>query len=310
MDIRLATFNLENLGIRDGEDSPEARTRLSGHLSALRRVLRDLDADAVAFQECLQPELLDPLLDGLGYPHRVVSSPGGSPLRVGVCSRQPLGPAQEVARATDTSVADPTSGFCLQISGAFSRPVLKVPWQLPGLEIVLFVVHGKSKIPTPTPARPDPGAGPWPSLGEVSLGRLLTEVKRLAQAVELRRAVDAVLAADPETAVAVLGDFNDVLESEAVRCVLGDAGAVYSPHLESGGLYPCELELPAARRFTQVYRGRREMIDHLLVSRRLRQMLAGVEIHNAGLRDSGATAPGEGQFVGSDHAPLLAVFRT
>ncbi len=309
MDIRLATFNLENLGIRDGEDSPAARARLAEHLAALRRVLRALDADAVAFQECLQPELLDPLLDGLGYPHRIVSTTGSSPLRVGVCSRQPLGPAQEMALAADTSVVDPKSGLCLQISGPFSRPVLRVPWQLTGLEVTLFVVHGKSKIPSPTPARPNRSAGPWPSLGEVSLGRLITEVKRLAQAVELRREVDAVLGADPEAAVAVLGDFNDVLESEAVRCVMGDAGSVYSPHLEVTELYPCELELPTARRFTLIYRGRTEMIDHLLVSHRLRQLLAGVEVHNAGLRDSGATAPGEGQFVGSDHAPLLAVFR-
>jgi hypothetical protein len=39
-------------------------------------------------------------------------------------------------------------------------------------------------------------------------------------------------------------------------------------------------------------------------------MLVEALILNEGLRDSGATSPGEGQFVGSDHAPLLAVFRT
>jgi endonuclease/exonuclease/phosphatase family metal-dependent hydrolase len=310
MEARLATFNLENLGIRDGEDSPEARTRLTHHLEALRGMLRHLDADAVAFQECLQPALLTPLLDGLGYPHRAVSATGSSPLRVGVFSRWPLGPHREVATATATAVVDPKTGLSLGVDGAFSRPVLRVPWQLPGLEVVLFVVHGKSKIPSPTPARPDRSAGPWPSLGEVALGRLTTEVKRLAQAMELRREVDAVLAADPDAALAVLGDFNDVLESEAVRCVLGDAGAVHSPHLAPADLYPCELELPAERRFSQIYRGRREMIDHLLVSRQLRERLRAVEVDNGALRDAGTTAPGEGQFVGSDHAPLLAVFRT
>jgi len=309
MDVRLATFNLENLGIREGEDSPEACARLPDHIAALRRVLEALNADAVAFQECLQPELLDPLLEGLDYPHRVVSHTGDSPLRVGVCSRHPLGPALEVARGTETAALDPKTGLSIEVAGSFSRPVLRVPWQVPGLEVTLFVVHGKSKIPSPTPARPDRRSGPWPSLGEVGVGRLITEVKRLAQAVELRREVDAALAADPDAAVAVLGDFNDVLESEAVRCVLGDAGAVYSPHLEGAELYPCELELPAERRFTQVYRGSPEMIDHLLVSRRLRGALTGVEILNGELRDAGALPPGEGQFVGSDHAPLLASFR-
>ncbi|MDT8288067.1 MAG: endonuclease/exonuclease/phosphatase family protein, partial [Elusimicrobiales bacterium] len=87
MDLRLATFNLENLGLREGEDTPQARARLPRHLDALRDVLRELNADAVAFQECLQPALLDPLLEGLGYPYRAVSTTGTSELRVGVCSR-------------------------------------------------------------------------------------------------------------------------------------------------------------------------------------------------------------------------------
>jgi hypothetical protein len=308
--LRLATFNLENLGIREGEDTPEARARLPLHLAAVRAELGKLDADTVAFQECLDPSLLDPLLEDLNYPHRVVASLGSSPLRVGVFSRYPLGEPSEVAASTTCAAVDPKTGLNIAVSGAFSRPVLRVPCHHPGLDIILLVLHGKSKIPSSTPRRPDPGAGAWASLADVALGRLITEVKRLAQAVELRREVDRILEQDPGAAVAVLGDFNDVLGSEAVRCLLGDADSVFSPHLEAAELYPCELTVPEPRRFTLVYRGRREMIDHILVSRRLREMLVEVVILNEGLRDSGATPPGKGQFVGSDHAPLLAVFRT
>jgi endonuclease/exonuclease/phosphatase family metal-dependent hydrolase len=309
MELRLATYNLENLGIRPGEETPEARKRLPRHIETLRQVIQRLGADAVAFQECLQPELLDPLLEGLDYPHRVVAPAGSSPLRVGVFSRYPLGKAEDVATGTEFESVDPKSGLEVSVSGGFSRPILRVPWRTPGRETTLFVVHGKSKIPSPTPLRPDRNAGPWLSLGEIALGRLLTEVKRLAQAMELRRQVDRILHQDPGARVAVLGDFNDVLESEAVRCLLGDASAAFSPHLEDGDLYACELELPQEERFTQIYRGRKEMIDHLLVSKRLKDELIGVEIYNQGLRDAGTSEPGTELFVGSDHAPLLAVFR-
>jgi hypothetical protein len=309
MQLRLATFNLENLGIRPDEDRPETRKWLAAHCEAVREMIRRLDADAVAFQEVLDPRLLPPLLGGLGYDHVAFGAPGTSPLRLGVCSRYPLAAARSVAAGAELSVVDRKTGLEVSVRGAFSRPALQVTWDAPGLRTVLFVVHWKSKIPSYTPARRTEGEF-WNSLGDAGEGRLVTEAKRLAQAVALRRAVDRILSRDPAARVAVLGDFNDVLASEGLRILCGDARACLSPSLAAQELLPCELSVPPALRFTQLYRGRPEMLDHLLISRALVPHFVEARVLNEFLRES-EDGPGMALPLdpGSDHAPLVATFR-
>lgn len=307
MELRLATFNLENLGTRPGEEPRD--DWLTRHREALRGVLRRLDADAIAFQELLDPALLEPLLEGLGYPHRVVSARAESPLLTGVFSRYPLRDPRPVAGGARVALVDDKTGMAVCVEGPFSRPALHVLWDAPGLAVALLVVHWKSKIPSFTPFRRKEGE-PWASLGDVGEARLLTEIKRLAQAVELRRAVDRVLADDPLARVVVLGDFNDFLESEALRIVRGDARACRSPSLWERELLPCELSIPPGLRFSQIYRGYPEMLDHILISRSLLPHFAGARVLNEFLRDAEeGPEPGLSADPGSDHAPLVATFR-
>ncbi|MBE0616638.1 MAG: endonuclease/exonuclease/phosphatase family protein [Proteobacteria bacterium] len=309
MELRLATFNLENLGIRAGEDTPKVRSWLGRHQAALRDTVRRLEADAVAFQEVLDPSLLEPLLDGLDYPHVVVGERAESPLLTGVFSRYPLLVPQDVARETDLALQDDKTGLVVGVRGPFSRSVLRVEWDAPGMPTTLLVVHWKSKIPSFTPSRQREGE-PWRSLGDAGEGRLLTEVKRLAQAVALRREIDRRFARDPGARLAVLGDFNDILDSEALRIVRGDAQACLSPGLLPQELLPCELSVPAEKRYTQVYRGRPEMLDHIFISRALLPHFHGARVFNEFLRDAeeGPEA-GRSADASSDHAPFAATFR-
>ncbi len=309
MVLTLATFNLENLGIRDGEVSPETRARLPRHVQALRTVLRRVDADAVAFQELLDPALLDPLLVDLGYPHVVVGERGSSPLVSGVFSRHPLRDPRPVARGTDFSVLDRKTGMEIVIQGPFSRPSLEVTWDVPGFPVTLLVVHWKSKIPSFTPARAECALDPWQSLGDAAEGRLVTEVRRLAQAVQLRKTVDRRLREDPEARVVVLGDFNDTLESEGLRILCGDARSCDSPSLVAKELLPCEAAVSLDRRYTQIYRGRREMLDHILMSRSLLPHFVDARIYNEYLLDAEDPVGLRLYSADSDHAPLAARFR-
>jgi len=308
VELRLATFNLENLGIREGEETPEARARLTPHVQVLRDVLVRLDADAVAVQELVDPGLVEPLIQGLGYPHVALSSPRSSPLMVGVFSRFPLREVHGVATSVDLALTDEKTGMAVQVRGPFSRPALQLIWEAPGLETHLIVVHWKSKIPSPTPQRSSTPGNRWPSLGAAAAGRFLTEVKRLAQAVEIRKTIDGLFERDPRARVAVLGDFNDTLSSEGLRIVLGDAAGCDSPGLAKFELVACELAIPQDLRFTQIYRGEREMIDHILISRGLLPHFAGARALNETLQDADLAA-GSGVSVGSDHAPLVATFR-
>lgn len=324
MELRLATFNLENLGVRPDEDTAAVRAWLPAHVEALRKTLLRLDADAVAFQEVLDPSLLGPLLDGLGYPHVAISD-GGEPssLRLGVFSRHPLRAPKAVAARVDVSATDGKTGLRIQVQGSFSRPALEVAWCAPSLEIKLVVVHWKSKIPSAT--RAHTGEERWASLGQVGEGRLMSEVKRLAQAVELRRFVDQCLAANPEARLAVLGDFNDTLDSEGLRILRGDARSVHTPPLTAMELVPCELAIPHDLRFTQIFRGRREMLDHVLLSQGLMPHFVGARVLNEDLSEAeevpvpaAVTESGAGADNGwcpnpftanSDHAPLVVTLR-
>lgn len=328
MEIRLATYNLENLGIREGEDTPEVRARLPHHVRELRRMLRRLDADAVAFQEVLDPALLRELVAGLGYSHLAVGERASSPLLLGVASRHPLREARTVGGYADFHLVDPKAGLEIRIKGSFSRAALDVVWELPTGPVALLVVHWKSKIPSiirspdagetgpcrrpvpaPEGAEPIAAGTDWLSFGQVGQGRLVTEMKRLAQATELRKIIDEKLSSDPQRLLAVVGDFNDGLDSEGVRIVRGDARACQEPGLAPYELVPAELLVPPGLRFSQVYQGREEMLDHVLLSQGLVAHLVETRIYNERLARAEEGPWPDLYNAGSDHAPLVATFR-
>jgi len=66
--------------------------------------------------------------------------------------------------------------------------------------------------------------------------------------------------------------------------------------------------LPGDRRFSALHHGRPQMLDHILVSRRLHGRLAAVEVHNEALGDE-LVAYARGMHAASSyHAPLVAEF--
>ena len=311
MEFRLATFNMENLGTRPGEATPEILGLLPRRIEALRAMIRRLDADAVAFQELLDENLLDPLLEGLGYPYRVVGDRGDSPLLVGVFSRYPLQSQKPVADDIQKRLVDPKTSFSADIKGALSRPTLSVDWEVPGLPTTLVVIHFKSKIPTsltPSPKKGTP-TPPWSSMGDLGDGRFLSEIKRLAMAVEIRRVIDRHLSLQPDRPLAVLGDFNSALESEVVRIVCGDVRVSKNPELWNAELIPCDLSIPRDLRFSMIYRGEREMIDHILITRSFLPYFVDARVFNEGFQEAVMGWEPDPLRLDSDHAPLVSTFR-
>ncbi|MDA2807894.1 endonuclease/exonuclease/phosphatase family protein [Nocardiopsis suaedae] len=82
-----------------------------------------------------------------------------------------------------------------------------------------------------------------------------SEVQRHAQAELVRGFVDDLQAADPDANVLVVGDLNDFWFSETLG-TLTDGGALHNP-ME---------DLPAEERYTYVYDGNSQALDHVLVS--------------------------------------------
>jgi predicted extracellular nuclease len=107
---------------------------------------------------------------------------------------------------------------------------------------------------------------------------------RIAQAQEVADYVDGLFAADPDGRFIVLGDMNEFW--------------FYDPLLilEDAGLYNLHRTLPEAERYSYVFEGNSQALDHILVSNNLRNRTSFDAVHiNA-------------EFGGdvSDHDPLIA----
>jgi predicted extracellular nuclease len=82
-------------------------------------------------------------------------------------------------------------------------------------------------------------------------------VKRHEQARVVRGFVDDLLAADPHARVAVLGDLNDFEYSETADILVGSGATA---------LTDLPRTLPAPERYTYVYEGNSQVLDHILLS--------------------------------------------
>jgi len=114
----------------------------------------------------------------------------------------------------------------------------------------LFVVanHWKSKN------------GDHPLFGRFQPPVRSTEPQRRAQAQVVRTFVDALLAADPRANVIVLGDFNDFEFSGTLRILRGGGDRELRPLIET---------LPPQERYSYVFEGNAQALDHILISRNL-----------------------------------------
>ncbi|HEU0246446.1 MAG TPA: Ig-like domain-containing protein [Gaiellaceae bacterium] len=139
----------------------------------------------------------------------------------------------------------------------------------------LFVIanHWKSK------------GGDDPLFGRFQPPTLVTEAQRTAEAQVVNDFVDAILAVDPNAAVVVLGDLNDFDFSTPLATV------------EGGVLTSLVETLPQAQRYSFVFDGNAQALDHILVS--------GVLAGDVSLFDI-AHVNAEFAVQASDHDPLVA----
>jgi len=96
--------------------------------------------------------------------------------------------------------------------------------------------------------------GDQPLFGRFQPPTRSTEVQRNQQAQVVNDFVDAILAVDPNAGVIVLGDFNDFEFSDALNTLKGSV------------LFDLVETLPQAERYTYVFEGNSQALDHTLLS--------------------------------------------
>ena len=163
-----------------------------------------------------------------------------------------------------------------------TRKPLQAAFEFGGERIVLINVHLTSR------------GGSSPLFGALQPPEIGGREKREAQAAFLKAHVDGLLAADPAARIVLLGDFNEFRSGAPMAVLEGTYGG--GPHV----LFNLADGLPAAERYSYIYEGNSQELDHMLVSRALRVLGPRFEVVHLNCEFSGAP---------SDHDPLLARLR-
>lgn len=229
--------------------------------------IRELNADVLAVQEVENrgylERFVEVFLPDMGYREVVLVEGNDSRgIDVALLSRLPVGEVRSHQHVSFAGVGDRPSRF--------NRDVLAVTLEPRGAEpFDVWVVHLKSN----------------------SGGREAAEPIRMGEARELRRMLDAELAADPAARILVVGDFNDTWESQTMATIAGQSSsAMWSVAADHAD--------PAALTYN---RGEfRSMIDFILCTPAMsRQFVKG----------SCRIPQGSVETTGSDHNPVAATFR-
>jgi endonuclease/exonuclease/phosphatase family metal-dependent hydrolase len=143
--------------------------------------------------------------------------------------------------------------------------------------------------------------------------------RRAAEAVSVRRYADELLdGRGRERAVIVLGDLNDEPLAATTQILSGPPGSEIGtggferPDQGDGSrLWNIYRRIePDSRRFSRVFNGRPELIDHILVSHTLVNRIDSVDTSSPELPSIGETPASSQHDAPSDHAAVIARFAT
>ncbi len=321
--MRIASFNLENLELvsRSGVTIEERADILRPQFERLRAdilCLQEVNGQRLEHEAQRSPHALDSLLKGTPYEtfHRATTSgPSGSGVadvhNLVILSRKPILAHRELRHSslpplTYRSVtADPPAPGEPVL---FDRPILMAEIEhADGRKLFVFNVHLRAPLATPIPGQKKSSAV-WKSVRGWAEGFFLSGLKRSAQALELRLAIDALLDADPHGAIAVCGDFNAEDHETPLKIVIGAEEDTGNGLLANRSMVVLDRTLSKDRRFSVLHHGRPQMLDHILISRSLYGRFSTIEAHNETLEDEAIGGVKVQQSLSSFHAPVVAEF--
>lgn len=322
--VRIATFNLENLGT-----SPRQAVPLAARLDILRPQFERLNADILCLQEVnadrqrkqKDRELLalDELVrhtpledyhrahtvrsgtDKLADKHNLVALSKWPILdHVQIWHDHVPPPAYRAATATPSpEEASPVT---------WDRPLLYCTIALPGGQALHVInLHLRAPLAAPVSGQKEGGFA-WKSASGWAEGFYIAMLKRSGQALEVRLLIDRIFAADPESMIVVCGDFNAAEREVPARIISASVDDTANGELASRALVPLERTIPQSQRFSVIHHGEKLMLDHILVSHSLLGRYRHFEVHNELLSDELFGYSMIGQNPESYHAPVVAEF--
>lgn len=337
------TWNVENLfppGHLISARKAVTEDEYAAKLEYLAQTILTIRPDVLALQEIGGSESsdkrpLDDLQSNLNslYPHKALSAyPDRRGIRVGFLSRFPIVDRDEFVSFAPGELAAVPDWYPNPPSTRMGRGILKIEVEpIAGVRIRLVTVHLKSKLISYPGCRFAPK-----NEDERAIGTGLGLLRRTAEAVSVRSYLNDLMKPEETARTIVLGDFNDEPRAATTQMFMGpeDADATSTDKFDYVRLYNLVDSIPGrgdatndkwflaeGERFSRVYNGRRELIDHLFASKtmlgsseELRQDRWKVtevrswvtSILNESVTDNPAERVGAAR---PDHAPIYARFK-
>ena len=140
--------------------------------------------------------------------------------------------------------------------------------------------------------------------------------RRAAEATTLRVAASAVLGGHgQDRRLIALGDLNDTPQAATTQLLYGPPGSQYGTggfnqpdKGDASRLWNLAPQIPADHRYSRIFEGQRELIDHILISHALLNRLQSVDAHVNQVSSIDANPTARRNAPASDHAPLIAHF--
>ena len=258
-------------------------------------IARDLEApDVLTLQELENHTTLDdllamPQLAGLGYRYVLSEKADTRGIRNAIMYREGRVVLRSLEEPNPVSTLPPEDPNLIGADRLFARSSMVATFGLVGAtdaRHAAFTVinnHFKSK-----------------------LGGEFYEPRRRAQGAFIGGLVDALRGAEPTLPVIVAGDLNATYDDGAYHLLERRGGGTGEQRL-----WDTVRALPDADRYTYVYRGQTNLLDHLLVTPDLRDAVESVRIlHMNSAKDAAAKRFNSRTTHGtSDHDPILARIR-
>ena len=342
--IRILTWNVQNLFL-PGTDpaAPDTEAEFDEKVASLAAVIDEIAPDVACLQEIGPGEVLEPLQAALAHPlpHRVIGQPDERGIRVALLSALPLADVAEIdafpagvrpVQVRDEVFDDPTTPADEAVLGRMGRTAVQATVDVDGTSVTVVTAHFKSKLITYDRERGLVGGHQFAPNDEGERLRYAgyAVFRRASEAMTVRARLDELLAdaAAPtvglgrQRAVVLGGDLNDEPAAATTQIVAGPSGSEVdlSPgsafHRADAGdafrMFNLAPLLPAGQRHTRIYKGRLELVDHILASHRLvnpdNLPAVGTVCSPDPLPSMGDQPHRRRNEPGSDHAALYATF--
>jgi endonuclease/exonuclease/phosphatase family metal-dependent hydrolase len=280
--FRVATYNVENYLDQPTESRPHLKSAEAR--AKVRESIRALNPDVLALEEIGSVSALLELRDslkaeGLDCPYWEHVSGWDTNIHVAVLSRLPI-----IARRPHTNDTFLLDGRQFHVSRGFAEVDIRAA---SNFTFTLLAAHLKSRRPGP----------------EADQAQL-----RLEEARVLRGIIDERFAANPNARLIVLGDFNDVKNSDSTRAIIGNGRFKLMdtrPAERNGDNAPNPVSFFEPRNITWThYYGVEDTysrVDYILLSPALARHWATNGTYVLTLANWG---------IASDHRPIVAEFDT